>query len=62
MAKEVEKVSKADILSDIKEKATEKLAEKLDDNLDSITDEYSKNLSNMGKVYEALAEKLQSKA
>ena len=62
MAKEVEKINKNDILNEIKEKATEKLAEKLDDNLDSITDEYSKNLSNMGKVYEALAEKLQSKA
>ena len=62
MSEEVEKINKNDILGDIKDKATEKLAEKLDEHLDSITDEYSKNLSNMGKVYEALAEKLQSKA
>ena len=62
LAHECEKTSKADILSDIKEKAKETLAEKLDSKLDDITDEYSRNLSNMGKVYEALADKLNSKA
>lgn len=62
LAKECEKIHKADILSDIRDKAKEALTEKLDEKLDDITDEYSKNLSNMGKVYEALAEKLQSKA
>ena len=62
MARECEKIHKADILSEIRDKAKEALTEKLDEKLDDITDEYSKNLSNMGKVYEALAEKLQSKA
>ena len=62
LAKECEKIHKADILGDIRDKAKESLTEKLDEKLDDITDEYSKNLSNMGKVYEALAEKLQSKA
>ena len=62
LAKECEKLHKADILSDIRDKAKDVLAEKLDEKLDDITDEYSKNLSNMGKVYEALADKLSSKA
>lgn len=62
MAKECEKIHKADILNDIREKAKDALAEKLDEKLDDITDEYSRNLSNMGKVYEALADKLNSKA
>lgn len=62
MAEECRKINEQDILREIREQATEKLTEKLDKNLDAITDEYSKNLSNMGKVYEALAEKLQSKA
>lgn len=62
LAKECEKVHKADILGDIRDKAKDVLAEKLDSKLDEITDEYSKNLNNMGKVYEALADKLNSKA
>lgn len=62
LAKECEKIHKADILSDIRDKAKDTLAEKLDEKLDDITDEYSRNLSNMGKVYEALADKLNSKA
>ena len=62
LAKECEKIHKADILSDIRDKAKDALAEKLDEKLDDITDEYSRNLSNMGKVYEALADKLNSKA
>ena len=62
LADNCKKISEQDIMREIREQATEKLAEKLDKNLDAITDEYSKNLSNMGKVYEALADKLQSKA
>lgn len=62
LAKECEKAHKADILDEIRDKAKETLTEKLNERLDDITDEYSKNLNNMGKVYEALAEKLSSKA
>ena len=62
LARECEKLNKADILEEIKEKAKEQLSEKFDEKLDEIAEEYSKNLSNMGKVYEALAEKMNSKA
>lgn len=62
IADECKKMNEHDLMKEIRDKAAEKLANKLDSNLDSITDEYSKNLSNMGKVYEALAEKLQNKA
>lgn len=62
LAKECEKIHKADILNDIREKAKDALAEKLDSKLDDITDEYSNNLNNMGKVYQALADKLSTKA
>lgn len=62
VAKECEKVNRSDILDDVRKSATNKLVEKLDGNLDAITDEYTKNLNNMGKVYEALATKLERKA
>ena len=62
VAEECKKINEHDMMKEIRDGATEKLAEKLDKNLDAITDEYTKNLSNMGKVYEALADKLQSKA
>ena len=62
LAKECESLHRTDIVNSIRDKAKDKLAEKLDDKLDQITDEYSKNLTNMGKVYEALADKLNSKA
>lgn len=62
LAKECEKLNRHEILEEIKSSAADKLAEKLDGNLDAITDEYSKNLNNMGKVYEALATKLERKA
>lgn len=56
------RIYKDEILSDIKDKAAEKLEEKLDSNLDEITDGFAKNLNNMGKIYEALADKLEKKA
>ena len=62
MAVECEKINKTEILDDIKDKAKETLTEKLEENLDSITEEYSNNLTNMGKIYEALAEKMNQKA
>lgn len=62
VAKECDKINHGDILSDIRKEATVKLVEKMDGNLDTITDEYTKNLNNMGKIYEALATKLERKA
>ena len=62
LADECRKINQEEILKEIRDKAADKLSDKLDHHLDSITDEYSKNLNNMGKIYEALAEKLQSKA
>lgn len=62
LAKECEKLNKTDILNDIRDKAKESLSEKFDEKLDDIAEEYSKNLSNMGKIYEALAEKMNQKA
>ena len=62
LEEECRKINEHEIMKEIRDKAADKLADKLDKNLDTITDEYSKNLSNMGRVYEALADKLQSKA
>ena len=62
VAKECEKINRGDILDEIRKSATNKLVEKLDSNLDAVTDEYTKNLNNMGKIYEALATKLERKA
>lgn len=62
VSKECDKINHSDILADVRKSATNKLVEKLDGNLDTITDEYTKNLNNMGKVYEALASKLERKA
>lgn len=61
LAKECEKIHKKDILDEIREEAAEKLSDKLDNSIDEMTSEYAKNLENMGKVYEALAEKLGKK-
>lgn len=62
VAKECEKINRGDILDEVRKSATNKLVEKLDSNLDAVTDEYTKNLNNMGKIYEALATKLERKA
>lgn len=62
IAEECRKIHEQDLLKEIRDQASEKLANKLDCKLDSITDEYTRNLSNMGKIYSSLADKLQSKA
>lgn len=62
LAEACKKMDEREIMDEIKKKSVDALTEKLDKNLDAITDEYSKNLESMGKVYTALADKLQSKA
>ena len=61
ISKECDTLYRSDIIKDIRNTASEKLTEKLDCKLDEITDEYTKNLNNMGKVYEALASKISGK-
>lgn len=62
VAEECKKINEHDMMKEIRDGAVEKLADKLDKNLDTITDEYTKNLTNMGKVYDALASKLSNNA
>lgn len=62
LAKECEEINSHKLAKDITEKAKEALSAKFDSKLDNIAEEYTKNLNNMGKVYEALADKLQNKA
>ena len=61
LSKECDSLYRSEIVKDIRDKASEKLNDRLDCKLDEITDEYTKNLNNMGKVYEALANKIGGK-
>ena len=60
-AKEVAMVDKDDIMSDITEKAKELLVEKFDSKLDSLLADYNRNLDNVGKIYQSIAESMTDK-
>ena len=59
--KEVIKISAEDLAAEVREAAKESLVEKLEDKFDDvvedITDAYTRNIENIGRVYEAIARK-----
>ena len=61
ISEECRKIYEDDLKKEIRDKAAEKLSEKLDSAIDTVTDDYAKNLNNMSKIYEALAEKINKK-
>ena len=60
-AKELARVDKDDIMEDITEKAKELLVEKFDGKLDSLLNDYNRNLENVGKIYQSIAESMTDK-
>lgn len=62
IAKEVAEIDKSELIEDITEKAKELIVEKFDGKLDGIAADYSRNLENVGKIYQSIAETMQKKA
>ena len=62
IAKEVARIDKSEIISDIEEQAKQLIMEKFDSKLETIASEYSRNLENMGKIYQNIAATMQQKA
>lgn len=61
-AKEVVKIDKDDIMADITEKAKELLIERFDGKLDGLLSDYNRNLENVGKIYQSIAESMSGKS
>lgn len=59
---EVIKISAEDIASEVREAAKEELVEKLEDKFDdvieNVADGYTRNLDNIGKIYESMAKRM----
>lgn len=62
IAKEVARIDKSELISDIEEQAKQLIMEKFDSKLETIASEYSRNLENMGKIYQNIAATMQQKA
>ncbi len=60
-AKEVAKIDKDDIMEDITEKAKELLVQRFDGKLDSLLSDYNRNLENVGKIYQSIADSMTEK-
>lgn len=62
IAREVAEIDKTELIADVTDKAKRLILEKFDGKLDGIAAEFSHNLESIGKVYQGIAEKMQSKA
>lgn len=62
IAKEISRIDRSDLEEEITEKAKELIAEKFESKLDGIASQFSDNLSNMGKIYSAIAEQMKGKS
>ena len=62
ISKEIARIDKSELISDIEEQAKQLIMEKFDSKLETIASEYSSNLENMGKIYQNIAATMQQKA
>lgn len=62
IAEEVASIDKTEIIEDVTAKAKTLMVQKLDGKLDGIASEFSKNLENVGKIYQSIANTMTAKA
>lgn len=62
IAREIANIDQSELAEDITEQAKELIVEKFEDKLDGIANEFSRNLENVGKIYQSIAETMQKTA
>lgn len=61
IAMEVSLIDKSELEAEITEQAKQLIIDKFEGKLDGIASDFSRNLENMGKIYQSIAETMQSK-
>ena len=61
IAIEVAKIDKSELVSDIEEQAKQLIIDKFEGKLDGIASDFSRNLENVGKIYQSIAESMSQK-
>lgn len=62
MAREIAMIDKSELTEAIEESAKAMILEKFEDRLDGIAADFSRNLENVGKIYQSIAETMQPKS
>ena len=61
IAMEVALIDKSELVSDIEEQAKQLIVDKFEGKLDGIASDFSRNLENVGKIYQSIAESMTQK-
>lgn len=61
IAREVADIDRSELMQDITEQAKKLIVDKFEGKLDGIAADYSRNLDNVGKIYQSIAETMQKK-
>lgn len=61
IAMEVALIDKSELVEDIEEQAKQLIVDKFEGKLDGIAADFSRNLENVGKIYQSIAESMSSK-
>lgn len=61
IAKEIARIDKKELTEEIEEKAKNMILEKFEGRLDGIASDFSRNLENVGKIYQNIADTMQKK-
>lgn len=61
IAREVADIDRSELMHDITEQAKKLIVDKFEGKLDGIAADYSRNLDNVGKIYQSIAETMQKK-
>lgn len=62
IAREIANIDQSELVEDITEQAKELIVEKFEGKLDGIANDFSRNLENVGKIYQSIAETMQKTA
>lgn len=62
IAREIALVDKSELTAEIEEQAKQLIIEKFEGKLDGIASDFSRNLENVGKIYQSIAETMQQKS
>ena len=61
MAREIAMIDKSELVEAVEEQAKTMILEKFEGRLDGIASDFSRNLENVGKIYQSIAETMQQK-
>lgn len=62
ISREVALIDKSELTAEIEEQAKQLIIDKFEGKLDGIANDFSRNLENMGKIYQSIAETMQQKS